>query len=60
MVRWSLPGAAILLPVAFFFSVLPPKAIEPNELIYLAYFGAIVLAIGLVMPGIGLMMRVNR
>src|SRR4029453_18441150 len=41
-VRWSLPAAAILLPVAFFLSVLSPKASEPNSLIYLAYAGAVV------------------
>ena len=56
-VRWALPAAAILLPVAFFLSVLSPNATEPNGLIYLAYAGAVVLAIGLVTLGVGLIRR---
>jgi hypothetical protein len=43
--KWfvRLPSAAILLPVAFFLSVLSPEARESNGLIYLAYVGGIVL-----------------
>ncbi|HET6841965.1 MAG TPA: hypothetical protein VFK06_09800, partial [Candidatus Angelobacter sp.] len=33
-VRLSVPSAAILLPAAFFLSVLSPAAKEPNGLIY--------------------------
>ena len=58
-VRWSLPAAAILLPVAFFLSVLSPNATEPNSLIYLAYAGAIVLAAGLITLGVGLLRKVT-
>jgi hypothetical protein len=58
-VRWALPAAAILLPVAFFFSVLTPNATDPNGLIYLAYAGAIVLAAGLITLGVGLIRRVR-
>jgi hypothetical protein len=58
-VRWSLPAAAIFLPVAFFLSVLSPNATEPNSLIYLAYAGAVVLAAGLITLGIGLLRRVT-
>ncbi len=47
LVRLSLPAAAILLPAAFFLSVLSPEAREPNALIYLAYVGRVVLAVGL-------------
>jgi len=54
LVRLSLPAAAILLPVAFFLSVLSPEAREPNVLIYLAYVGGVVLAVGLLVLGIGL------
>ncbi len=54
LVRHSSPAAAILLPVAFFLSVLSPQATEPNALIYLAYVGAISLAAGLLILGIGL------
>ncbi len=54
VVRNAIPTSAILLPSAFFFSVLSPDATEPNAAIYLAYVGAIVLAIGLVTLGVGL------
>src|SRR5215471_4284302 len=37
VVRVSIPLAAILLPAAFFFSVLSPDAKEPNGMIKLAY-----------------------
>lgn len=58
-VRWSLPAAAIFLPVAFFLSVLSPQATEPNSLIYLAYAGAVVLAAGLITLGVGLLRKVT-
>jgi|SRR5262245_40130538 len=54
-VRLSIPSAAILLPVAFFLSVLRPDAREPNAMIYLAYVGAVVLAVGVIILGIGLL-----
>jgi uncharacterized membrane protein len=54
LVRHSIPAAAVLLPVAFFLSVLSPEATEPNALIYLAYVGAVSLAAGLLVLGIGL------
>lgn len=54
LARHSIPAAVILLPVAFFLSVLSPDATEPNALIYLAYVGALSLAIGLLVLGIGL------
>jgi hypothetical protein len=57
LVRSTIPAAAILLPAAFFFSVLTPEATEPNGLIYLAYAGALVLATGLAVLGIGLLKR---
>lgn len=56
-VRSAVPSAAIFLPVAFFLSVLSPKATEPNGLIYLAYIGAAVLATALVVLGIGLVKK---
>jgi uncharacterized protein YbjT (DUF2867 family) len=46
LVHLSLPAAAILLPVAFFLSVVSPDATTPNALIYLAYVGAVSLAAG--------------
>ena len=54
LVRESVPVAAILLPVAFFLSVVSPDATEPNALIYLAYVGAALLAVGLFTLGVGL------
>jgi hypothetical protein len=53
--RVSAPAAAILLPLAYFFSVLTPDATEPNGFIYLAYVGAAVLAFGLLVLGVGLL-----
>lgn len=54
-VRNLIPSSAILLPLAFFFSVLDPKATQPNGMIYLAYLGAVVLITGLLLLGIGLL-----
>src|SRR5262245_37850343 len=53
-VRSAIPSAAILLPAAFFFSVLSPDATTPNGFIRLAYIGALILAAGLLLLGIGL------
>ena len=52
-----IPAAAILLPLAFFLSVLSPEATEPNAMIYLAYVGAVSLAVGLLTLGVGLVRR---
>jgi hypothetical protein len=57
LVRHSIPAAAILLPIAFFLSVTSPDATKPNALIYLAYVGAISLAVGLLVLGVGLIRR---
>ncbi|MGH7465926.1 MAG: hypothetical protein ACREK1_12170 [Longimicrobiales bacterium] len=55
VVRHFLPVSAILLPAAFFLSVLEPNAREPNGFIYLAYLGALLLAVGVVTLGVGLL-----
>ncbi|MGH9819597.1 MAG: hypothetical protein ACRD43_05460, partial [Pyrinomonadaceae bacterium] len=57
IVRVLPPIAAILVPAAFFLSILSPDATQPNSLIYLAYLGAVVLAVGLVWLGIGLVRK---
>jgi hypothetical protein len=57
LVRGSIPIAAILVPSAFFLSVLSPDATAPNGLIYLAYVGAVLLAVGVLVLGIGLVTR---
>jgi len=55
--RHSIPAAAILLPAAFFLSVLSPAATEPNAMIYLAFVGAVSLASGVLVLGIGLIRK---
>ena len=55
--RHSIPAAAVLLPAAFFLSVLSPEATEPNAMIYLAYVGAVSLAFGVLVLGIGLVRK---
>lgn len=55
--RHAVPLAAILLPVAFFLSVLDGEATEPNALINLAYLGAASLVVGLLTLGVGLVRR---
>ena len=59
-VRSAIPASAILLPAAFFFSVLTPDATEPNRMILLAYAGAVVLAAGLILLGVGLLRRLAQ
>lgn len=56
-VRTAIPLSAIFLPAAFFLSVLTPDATGPNNLIYLAYVGAVSLASGLIILGIGLIRK---
>ena len=58
--RHSIPAAAVLLPAAFFLSVLSPEATEPNAMIYLAYVGAVSLALGLLLLGIGLVRKPRK
>jgi hypothetical protein len=57
LVRGSIPIAAILVPAALFLSVLSPDATAPNSFIYLAYVGAVLLAVGVLVLGIGLVRR---
>lgn len=53
--RTAVPLSAILLPAAFFLSVLSPDATEPNALISLAYVGAVLLVAGMLTLGVGLL-----
>jgi hypothetical protein len=57
LVRGAIPIAAILVPAAFFLSVPSPDSTAPNRLIYLAYVGAVLLALGVIVLGIGLVRR---
>jgi len=52
--RTGAPVAAILIPAAFFLSVIPPDAKQPNALINLAYVGALFLAAAVLTLGVGL------
>ena len=57
VVRGSIPIAAILVPAAFFLSVLSSDAKAPNGFIYLAYVGTVLLAVGVLVLGFGLVRR---
>jgi hypothetical protein len=52
--RIAVPLAAILIPAGFFFSILPPTATQPNGAVGLIYAGAVALAGGVLLLGIGL------
>ena len=54
LARTGAPIAAILIPAAFFLSVISPTATQPNGLINLAYVGALALAGSVLSLGIGL------
>ena len=57
LARAGAPIAAILIPAAFFLSVVSPAAREPNSLINLAYVGAFFLAAAVLTLGVGLIRR---
>jgi hypothetical protein len=54
LARVGAPIAAILIPTAFFLSVLSPAATKPNGLLTLAYIGALFLAGAVLTLGVGL------
>ena len=60
VVRLAFPAAAVLMALGFFLSVLSPEAREPNGLIYLTYIAGVVLAIGLLVLGVGLIRGQTR
>ena len=55
VVRSTIPAAAILVPAAFFLSVVRPRAERPGRIILLAPVGAVSLSIGLATLGVGLL-----
>jgi hypothetical protein len=55
VVRLAFPAAAVLMALGFFLSVLSEEAREPNALIYLTYVAGVVLAVGLLVLGVGLL-----
>jgi hypothetical protein len=60
LARTGVPIAAILIPAAFFLSVVSPAATAPNGLIGLVYVGAVFLAGGVLSLGIGLIRAARR
>lgn len=55
VVRTTIPASAILLPAAFFLSVLKAEVERPTRLINLAYVGAVLVAVGTATLGVGLL-----
>ena len=55
VVRSAIPSSAILVPAAFFLSVVRPRAERPGWVLNLAYVGALSLTVGLLVLGVGLM-----
>lgn len=55
VVRSSIPAAAILVPAAFFLSIVRPRAERPGRLILLAPLGALSLTLGMLTLGVGLL-----
>src|SRR5580704_65958 len=60
LARTGAPIAAILIPAAFFLSVVSPTAKEPNGMIDLAYVGALFLAAAVLSLGVGLIRSARR
>ena len=54
VVRVAFPVAALLMALGFFLSVLSPEATEPNALINLTFVAGLLLAVGLLVLGVGL------
>jgi len=55
MVRFGVPVSAILISMGFFLSMPSPTSTQPNQLISLIYVGAALLAVAVVILGIGLL-----
>lgn len=60
LARAGAPIAAILIPAAFFLSVVSPTATRPNRLMNLAYVGALFLAGAVLSLGVGLIRAARR
>ena len=52
--RIAVPLAATLIPAGFFLSMWPPTAAQPSGAVGLIYAGALVLAAGVLLLGVGL------
>jgi uncharacterized membrane protein len=60
LARTGAPIAAILIPAAFFLSILSPSSTRPNGLMNLAYVGAVFLAGAVLSLGVGLIRAARR
>jgi hypothetical protein len=60
LARTGAPIAAILIPAAFFLSVVSPAATQPNGLMNLAYVGALFLGAAVLSLGVGLIRAAKR
>jgi len=60
LARAGAPIAAILIPAAFFLSVVSPSSTQPNGLMNLAYLGALFLASAVLTLGVGLIRAARR
>jgi hypothetical protein len=58
-VRIGFPLSAVLISAGFFFSMLPPRATQPNGTISLIYIGAVILAVSVLTLAVGTL-RVAR
>jgi hypothetical protein len=56
-VRIGVPLAALLISGGFFFSAMDKDAVKPNKLIAILYTGVFILAISLIVLGIGLLIH---
>jgi hypothetical protein len=54
LVRVGIPAAAILMPLGFFLSVGSPRSERPNGAVRLVYVGGVILAISVLILGVGL------
>jgi len=52
--RLGAPCAAILMPMGFFLSAASPRVTEPTRMIRLVYIGAVILAVAILLLGVGL------
>jgi hypothetical protein len=57
-VRLALPAAAIVMPAGFFLSVMSPRSDRPNGAIRLVDVGAAIMAMAVLILGVGLVRSV--
>jgi hypothetical protein len=58
--RLGAPCAAILMPLGFFLSTVSPRVTQPTRMICLVYAGAVILAVAVLVLGVGLIRAAVR